>query len=194
MKFSLTTSEIQRFIRLARESGDPWNLGMKTDERIIIDYTNWRAERSTRTIIPKSIYFGSNEFHKEPQWLLMAHDVEKDAPRTFAMLSIHSWRRQNPLEAIGQTILREIPEAYVGRMECPLHDTVGWYWLTVTIEGRHWELQWKQDLQGVGISLCTDESNPFTGSPDQIYSDASQILDILRGVTNWDDIESRTAT
>jgi predicted DNA-binding transcriptional regulator YafY len=59
--------------------------------RVLIDYTNYRGERSVRKIVPGQLYFGHNEFHKEDQWLLDALDVEKDALRTFAMKDIHSW-------------------------------------------------------------------------------------------------------
>lgn len=61
-----------------------------------IDYTNWRGERAIRVIKPLMISFGANEWHKEPQWLLYAFDVEKDAPRWFAMAAIHSWRGVMP--------------------------------------------------------------------------------------------------
>lgn len=60
-------------------------------KRIIIDYTNWKGERSNRTILPIRIYWGSNEWHQEEQWLLEAHDLEKQEPRNFAMKDIHSW-------------------------------------------------------------------------------------------------------
>ncbi len=60
--------------------------------QVKIDYTNWRGERSVRTIIPKEIIYSSNEYHKEEQWLLVAEDCEKNALRTFAMKDIHSWK------------------------------------------------------------------------------------------------------
>lgn len=59
--------------------------------KVIIDYTNWKGERSTRTILPIRIYWGSNEWHKENQWLLEAHDIDKKAVRNFALKDIHSW-------------------------------------------------------------------------------------------------------
>jgi predicted DNA-binding transcriptional regulator YafY len=59
---------------------------------VVIDYTNWRGERSLRVVEPKSIFFGKNEWHREPQWLLSALDVQKKEVRTFALASIHSWR------------------------------------------------------------------------------------------------------
>lgn len=60
-------------------------------QEVVIDYTNWRGERSLRTIRPVKMFFGLNEFHPGEQWLLHAIDVEKNADRVFAMKDIHSW-------------------------------------------------------------------------------------------------------
>lgn len=60
-------------------------------EIVEIDYTNWQGERGKRRIVPHRIEFGSNEWHPEPQWLLVAYDHDKNAMRFFAMASIHSW-------------------------------------------------------------------------------------------------------
>jgi len=62
---------------------------MKT---VTILYKNWKGNTGTRNIIPKEIVFSSNEWHKEEQWLLIAHDVEKDTERTFAMKDIKEWQ------------------------------------------------------------------------------------------------------
>ncbi len=59
-------------------------------ETITIDYTNYRGERGSRTIIPRKLYIGSNEWHPDEQWLMTAEDVEKGADRFFAMNDIHS--------------------------------------------------------------------------------------------------------
>jgi len=58
---------------------------------IIITYTNYRNETSDRKIIPISIYFGATEWHLDPQWLLRATDIDKNAERDFAMKDIQSW-------------------------------------------------------------------------------------------------------
>ncbi len=61
-------------------------------KEVVIDYTNWRGERGPRRIVPTGrMWFGSNEWHTEPQWLMEAIDVEKGAVRTFAVNDIHSW-------------------------------------------------------------------------------------------------------
>ena len=64
-----------------------------TERRAVrIDYTNWRGEREWRRILPLRLIFDSNEFHPEPQWLLVATDLDKAAERHFAMQDIHAWR------------------------------------------------------------------------------------------------------
>lgn len=50
-----------------------------------VTYTNWRGETSTRRIIPKSVRYGSTEWHPEPQWLLLAWDDDKKTDREFAL-------------------------------------------------------------------------------------------------------------
>lgn len=65
---------------------------MILNKKITIDYTNYRGERAERDIIPEKIWFGSTDWHKEEQWLLDAHDMEKDALRNFAMKDIHEWK------------------------------------------------------------------------------------------------------
>lgn len=48
-------------------------------------YRNYRGELSERVALPIRIYHGATEWHPEPQWLLEAWDMEKDAVRAFAM-------------------------------------------------------------------------------------------------------------
>jgi predicted DNA-binding transcriptional regulator YafY len=58
---------------------------------VIIDYTNWKGQRAARRIVPRRIYFGRTDYHKEPQWLLDAYCRVKDEERTFAIADIHMW-------------------------------------------------------------------------------------------------------
>lgn len=60
--------------------------------QVEIDYTNYRGERAIRRIKPGSIGFTTSPWHPEPQWILFAWDVEKQAHRQFAMKDIHAWR------------------------------------------------------------------------------------------------------
>lgn len=55
---------------------------------LTIRYTNHRGETSVRNVIPQRLWFGVNRWHPELQWLLDAHDVDKDSDRTFALASI----------------------------------------------------------------------------------------------------------
>ena len=47
-------------------------------KRAIIDYVNWKGERSLRLILPDAISFGSTKWHPKPQWLLRAFDVKTE--------------------------------------------------------------------------------------------------------------------
>lgn len=59
---------------------------------VLINYKNHRGEVADRIIRPPfAIVFDSNQWHPEPQWLLKAWDVEKNAERSFAMKDIRSW-------------------------------------------------------------------------------------------------------
>lgn len=60
-------------------------------QAVLIDYTNWRGERSTRRIRPLRIAFEKNEWHPDMRWLLEAIDLDKGEERTFALSGIHSW-------------------------------------------------------------------------------------------------------
>jgi predicted DNA-binding transcriptional regulator YafY len=63
-----------------------------TPELVEIDYTNYSGKRGKRVVEPQRIWFGSNEWHSERQWLLDAYDVDKGENRTFTMIDIHSWQ------------------------------------------------------------------------------------------------------
>lgn len=54
-------------------------------EPTTLTYRNYRGEVSERTITPKHVWFGSTEWHPEPQWLLTAFDHDKGADRDFAL-------------------------------------------------------------------------------------------------------------
>jgi predicted DNA-binding transcriptional regulator YafY len=56
-----------------------------TGQAVKLTYTNWRGETSGRTIVPLSIWYGSTDWHPEPQWLIKAIDMEKGAERDFAL-------------------------------------------------------------------------------------------------------------
>lgn len=70
---------------------------MEKNKIVIINYTNWKGVTAFRRIIPKKIFFGSTEWHKEEQWLLEAYDVDKNADRSFAIKDIKSWQVEQEL-------------------------------------------------------------------------------------------------
>jgi predicted DNA-binding transcriptional regulator YafY len=55
-------------------------------------YVNHSGETAERKVRPKRIWFGSTEWHPEPQWLLEAVDLGKDGLRDFAMAAVSNWR------------------------------------------------------------------------------------------------------
>ena len=69
---------------------------LNTEKSVSILYTNWRGETGERLIVPENLFFGSTEWHKEPQWLLHAYDVEKQAYRDFAIKDIAGWKPATP--------------------------------------------------------------------------------------------------
>jgi DNA polymerase III epsilon subunit-like protein len=60
-------------------------------ERSRIIYKNYKGDISVRDIEIVRYWFGSTEFHKEPQMLLKAIDLHKKEERDFAVKDISSW-------------------------------------------------------------------------------------------------------
>lgn len=52
---------------------------------ITIFYTNHRGETTVRRFRPYNLYWGSNQWHPEPQWLMDGMDEDKKEMRTFAL-------------------------------------------------------------------------------------------------------------
>jgi hypothetical protein len=57
----------------------------------VIDYTNWRGERRTRTVLPTHFWYGKTEYHPVEGQLMTAVDLDSGEMRTFALSGIHSW-------------------------------------------------------------------------------------------------------
>lgn len=53
-------------------------------------YRNYKGEEGYRRVKPVSARFGTSEWHKEPQWLMLAYDLVNDKHREFAMKDIQS--------------------------------------------------------------------------------------------------------
>ena len=54
-----------------------------------LDYTNWKGERRWRRVLPRKLWYGMTNYHREPQWFIRAVDLEKNATRDFALRDIH---------------------------------------------------------------------------------------------------------
>lgn len=78
---------------------------------IALTYTNYKGETATRTITPRSIWFGSTEWHPEPQYLLRAFDHDKQADRDFALKGFGRHGVPSPEGALADEILAELTRA-----------------------------------------------------------------------------------
>lgn len=61
---------------------------------IKVDYTNWEGKRRIYVLQlmgDKPMFWGSNEWHPKPQWLLCAKEVGREGIKTYAMENVHSW-------------------------------------------------------------------------------------------------------
>lgn len=80
---------------------------MSESASVTILYTNWRGETAVRRISPwdraSRLWFGSTEWHPEPQWLLSARDVEKDALRDWPLSGIKAWGEEAVSAALAST-------------------------------------------------------------------------------------------
>jgi len=56
-------------------------------------YTNWKGETKQRKAVLTTLFWGSNEWHTEPQLLVYGYDLDKKAPRTYAVKDISNLSR-----------------------------------------------------------------------------------------------------
>lgn len=62
------------------------------EQRVKIDYTNWRGERRERIVVPMRLTWEVNRWHgMEPQWIMYALDTDIGEVRGFAMSQVHRW-------------------------------------------------------------------------------------------------------
>lgn len=61
---------------------------MSASAEIVFWYKNYAGVEGYRRVRPISIRFGVSDWHKEPQWLMLADDLEKGEQREFAMRDI----------------------------------------------------------------------------------------------------------
>jgi hypothetical protein len=60
-------------------------------ERALLTYTNYKGVSGDRMVVIKRRWFGSTEWHPEPQELLDVYDLRKKALRTLAIRDIQRW-------------------------------------------------------------------------------------------------------
>lgn len=60
-------------------------MNVEIGSTIKFKYVNWKGETSVRSCIVLGIVWGSNEWHKEEQWLLHGFDTDKREERHYAM-------------------------------------------------------------------------------------------------------------
>jgi hypothetical protein len=58
---------------------------LKIGDTISFTYKNWRDEISSRKAKIIEFGWGQTPWHEEPQWLMLAFDLEKNDGRKFAM-------------------------------------------------------------------------------------------------------------
>jgi hypothetical protein len=78
-------------------SARPREVRGTADQRMEAEYTNYRGETRWRTFTPERLWFGSNEWHPEPQWLLTATDAETGERRDFALSAFST-----PIRPLGR--------------------------------------------------------------------------------------------
>ena len=66
-------------------------------EPIMVDYTNYKGERSIRRIFPTNMFYGTTEYHPQPQYLLTVHDFDKKDQRIYALSGFHRFGTPNLL-------------------------------------------------------------------------------------------------
>jgi hypothetical protein len=88
-----------------------------TGDPVTLTYTNWRGETAQRTIVPQRVWFGSTDWHPEPQWLLTALDAEKGAERDFALKDFGNPAVQPDAAAIREAALREALEVCAAEVD-----------------------------------------------------------------------------
>jgi hypothetical protein len=54
-------------------------------------YLNWRGEMRWRRVLPHAWRVGETEWHKGPQWLMSATDLEDCKIKEFAMNGVFGW-------------------------------------------------------------------------------------------------------
>lgn len=63
----------------------PLDVSFVPGQVIRFSYRNWQGTIAIRTARITKLVYGAAEWHPEPQWLLQAVDLDKEAVRLFAL-------------------------------------------------------------------------------------------------------------
>lgn len=64
---------------------EKYPVNIKKGNTIRFNYANWRGVCGVRNAVIDEIYYGSNKYHPNPQFLMKAYDLDKNVDRVFAM-------------------------------------------------------------------------------------------------------------
>lgn len=57
-------------------------------------YKNWKGKCGYRNVLDPKLWFGKTPYHKKPQWLMRAYDIDKGDVRDFAVNDIIEFVRE----------------------------------------------------------------------------------------------------
>jgi hypothetical protein len=84
-------------------------------------YKNWKGEISDRKVLPITVWFGSTEYHKEPQLFLKAFDVDKQVERDFALKDIQYYELSELHSEKILPVKERISEQKLYKLNAQLH-------------------------------------------------------------------------
>jgi hypothetical protein len=59
---------------------------LEVEEVLVFDYTNWEGKFAEgRRARITHMYFGVNQYHREPQWIMIGVDLDKNQIRHYAV-------------------------------------------------------------------------------------------------------------
>jgi predicted DNA-binding transcriptional regulator YafY len=67
-------------------------------------YRNYAGVEGPRIARPISLRYGTSEWHREPQWLMLAYDVHKEENREFALKDMKEVQGPLVFDRLGQTL------------------------------------------------------------------------------------------
>jgi len=92
----MSEAEAPQPVDLSPDTPPQWDpgklLSFGESQQVTFTYTNWKGETKQRRAVMQSLYWGSNDYHKESQWLVEGYDMDKEAVRTYALRDISDVR------------------------------------------------------------------------------------------------------